>query len=300
MSFLYPDIGITILTTAFSVVDTTVTAKSFQASKAKKEDEDELASDEQKQVAVVLNIAKRENWNLTISPGSWTRVITNLLGNSLKYTKAGTITVSLQSKESEKPNRAQVSLIVEDTGQGIGGEYLRNHLYTPFMQENTHAVGTGLGLSIVKQIIKDFGGRINFESELGRGTKVTVSFNAEFDEDLESEIDVPTRADGSNLKLAFLKSVGKTDGVLMRDKTIKTSTSKTCKEWLDCQSESVPASDIAKAFDVCILSASDYDTWQEKRRTLEQQPPMVVLGSMSASSVVRQSAMKNAIFINQP
>ncbi|THZ02168.1 hypothetical protein D6C95_03981 [Aureobasidium pullulans] len=283
-----------------NVVDTTVTAKSFQSSKAQQDDEDELAPKTPKAVAVVLNIAKRSNWNLSISPGSWTRVITNLLGNSLKYTKVGTITVSLQYKKSEDANKALVSLTIEDSGQGIGSEYLRNHLYTPFMQENTHAVGTGLGLSIVKQIVKDFGGRINFESELGRGTKVVVTFHADFEEDVESEINVPKCPDGSALKLAFSKSIGKTDGDLVRDRTIKTSTSKTCKEWLDCKSDSVSVSDGADKFDVCILTETDYDQWQEKRRSTGNQPPMVVLGSISASSVVRQSAMKNAIFLNQP
>jgi signal transduction histidine kinase/CheY-like chemotaxis protein len=289
-----------------NVVDTTVVAKSFQASKVKQEDEDEeeqeLAAKTPKQVAVVLSIAKRSNWNLNISPGSWTRVITNLLGNSLKYTKRGTINVSLQYRKSEDPDKAHVSLIIEDTGQGIGSEYLRNHLYTPFMQENTHAVGTGLGLSIVKQIIKDFGGHISFESELGRGTKVVVSFEATFDEDVESDIHIPKHPDGSSLKVALSKSLGKTDGDLARDKTIKTSTSKTCKEWLDCQTELVSVSDGADAFDVCILSEGDYDPWQEKRRNSRNPhpTPMIVLGSISASSVVRQSASKNAIFINQP
>ncbi|KAG9662164.1 hypothetical protein KCU64_g2120, partial [Aureobasidium melanogenum] len=285
-----------------NVVDTTVTAKSFQASKAKQEDEDELAAKTPKQVAVVLNIAKRSNWNLHISPGSWTRVITNLLGNSLKYTKQGTITVSLQYKKSEQPDKALVSLTIEDTGQGIGSEYLRNHLYTPFMQENTHAVGTGLGLSIVKQIVKDLGGHIGFESELGRGTKVVVSFNATFEEDMDSEFDVPKRADGSNLKVALSKPLGTVDGERAREKTIKTNTKKTCAEWLDCEVDSVSASDDTNAFDVCILAEADYEQWQEKRRnpTSQAPPPMIVLGSISASSVVRQSASKNAIFINQP
>ncbi|KAG9685645.1 hypothetical protein KCU69_g11065, partial [Aureobasidium melanogenum] len=285
-----------------NVVDTTVTAKSFQASKAQQEDEDELAAKTPKQVAVVLNIAKRSNWNLNISPGSWTRVITNLLGNSLKYTKQGTITVGLQYKKSEHPDQALVSLTIEDTGQGIGSEYLRNHLYTPFMQENTHAVGTGLGLSIVKQIIKDFGGHISFESELGRGTKVVVSFNATFDDDIESEFDVPKRPDGSNLKVALSKSLGTIDGERSRDKAIKTNTKKTCTDWLGCQVDSVSASDDTNAFDVCILAEADYEQWQEKRRDPASQtpPPMIVLGSISASSVVRQSASKNAIFINQP
>ncbi|KAI5208588.1 hypothetical protein E4T39_01362 [Aureobasidium subglaciale] len=285
-----------------NVVDTTVTAKSFQSSKAKQEDEDEFAPKPPKQVAVVLNITPRANWNLSISPGSWTRVITNLLGNSLKYTKAGTITVSLQFRKSENPNKALVSLTIEDTGQGIGSEYLRNHLYTPFMQENTHAVGTGLGLSIVKQIIKDFGGRIHFESELGRGTKVVVSFEADFEEDAESEIEVPKRADGSTLKVALSKSAGRTDADLARDKLVKMSASKTCKEWLECQTESVSVSDGADSFDACILTEDDYEKWQErKKRSQSQRPtPLIVLGSISASSVVRQSASKNAIFISQP
>jgi signal transduction histidine kinase len=285
-----------------NVVDTTVTAKSFQSSKAQQEDEDELAAKDASKVAVILNIAKRSNWNLTISPGSWTRVITNLLGNALKYTKAGTITVSLQFQQSEKEEeKAVVSLTIEDTGQGIGSEYLRNHLYTPFMQENTHAVGTGLGLSIVKQIVKEFGGRINFQSELGRGTKVVVSFDASFEDSAESPIHIPNSANGSKLRLAMSKPIGRSESVLMCDKTIKLSTLKTCKEWLECSSEFVAVSNGAESFDICIMSEGDYDQWQERRRNARTpQPPMIVLGSISASSIVRQSASRNAIFINQP
>lgn len=227
-------------------------------------------------------------------------MITNLLGNALKYTLAGTITVSLQYKKTDHADKALVSLTIEDTGQGIGSEYLRNHLYTPFMQENTHAVGTGLGLSIVKQIVRDFGGRIKFESELGRGTKVVVSFDAKFDEDVESEIAVPKMQDGGNLNIAVSTAVALTGNDLLCDKTLKSTMSKTCRDWLDCKSGLVSAEEDASKFDICVVSESDYDQWQKKRRTMENQPPMVVLGSIAVSSVVRQSPAKNAIFINQP
>lgn len=278
------------------MVNTTVTAKNFQASKIKN-DSDNDGPDLQP-VAVALNIAKLPNWNINISPGSWTRVITNILGNALKYTKTGVITVDLQFKPSDQAHKSLVSLVVEDTGQGIGSEYLRNHLYTPFMQENTHAVGTGLGLSIVRQIVQDFGGRINFQSELGRGTKVIVYFHAEFDDEAEMDISIPRRPDGSKLRIAFLRSTGKSDSDAV-EKAVKSVASKTCVSWLDCHSEILGPNDGAGHFDVCILSESEYIDWQEKRKSFKNQPPMVVLASVS-SSAARTNTAKNVIIVNQP
>src|ERR1700738_911679 len=67
-----------------------------------------------------------------------------------------------------------VCLTVEDSGKGISEEYMKHHLFTPFLQEDPLCPGTGLGLSIVHQLVTSINGTIDIQSEIGYGTKVEV------------------------------------------------------------------------------------------------------------------------------
>jgi signal transduction histidine kinase/ActR/RegA family two-component response regulator len=101
------------------------------------------------------------------------QVVANLLGNAIKFTAAGgSITVTVE-RDGES-----VSVVVEDTGQGIAPEFLP-HLFERFRQADTGSTrthgGLGLGLSIVKNIVSLHGGDIEAESAgLGRGARFTV------------------------------------------------------------------------------------------------------------------------------
>lgn len=109
-------------------------------------------------VSVSVDIDWRDSWVIDISPGSWTRILTNLVGNALKYTPAGTVAVKLttgQVSRERGAHRGTIKLTVKDTGIGMSTQFLANGLYTPFKQADSHSTGTGLGLSIVKQIAKD-------------------------------------------------------------------------------------------------------------------------------------------------
>jgi signal transduction histidine kinase len=121
-------------------------------------------------VSIVLNIPYRRNWCVEIQSGSWTRIVTNLVGNALKYTEKGIISVSLEGSEQVGDSTGDtqtLTLAVEDSGIGISDTFLNNDLYTPFRQERSHTAGTGLGLSIVKQIAKELGAQLNVTSEVG-------------------------------------------------------------------------------------------------------------------------------------
>ena len=109
-------------------------------------------------------------------PEKFKEVASNLLQNAIKYTDAGSITVSISEVE---PSRSVV-LEVSDTGIGIPQNALGN-IFEPFIQvhktstENSRG-GIGLGLSIVKKNLEQMNGTISVQSELGKGTKFTVVF----------------------------------------------------------------------------------------------------------------------------
>jgi signal transduction histidine kinase len=127
-------------------------------------------------VKVIVDIDWRLDWVFSLQPGAWSRIVMNLFGNALKYTKHGYVCVSLKSvaNVSKQDNRTQAILTVSDTGKGISKEFLKHHIFMPFWQEDSLVTGTGLGLSIVQQIVRDLGGHIEIKSKEGAGTKVTV------------------------------------------------------------------------------------------------------------------------------
>ncbi|KAK3178063.1 hypothetical protein OEA41_000195 [Lepraria neglecta] len=131
-----------------------------------------------KAVDVIIDIA-HENYIFTTQPGALKRVIMNVFGNALKYTQKGSIVVKLSLDESpnntEDPTEERMLEIkITDTGKGISSEYLRTSLFNPFCQEDVLASGTGLGLSIVKSIVTMLKGSIDVQSEVGKGTEVTI------------------------------------------------------------------------------------------------------------------------------
>ncbi|KAF2636856.1 hypothetical protein P280DRAFT_492817 [Massarina eburnea CBS 473.64] len=124
---------------------------------------------------VILDIANEEDWNYHLSPGSWRRVVMNLLGNALKYTESGYIHISLRSApNTDYTDERIVHLTIKDSGRGMSKQFLANKAFEPFQQENSHSSGTGLGLNIVKKIVDSVGGKINVTSDQSTGTEVLV------------------------------------------------------------------------------------------------------------------------------
>ena len=106
------------------------------------------------------------------------QVVLNVLGNAIKFTERGEVRFTVSVTE-ESATRRTVRLRVEDTGPGIAPDDMAR-VFEPFEQmgdEKARAEGTGLGLSICKRIVDLMGGRIEVESELGRGTVITVTLS---------------------------------------------------------------------------------------------------------------------------
>ncbi len=100
------------------------------------------------------------------------QLVTNLVGNAIRYTEEGHINVICRQKEGDL-----WEIEVADTGIGIEEE-ARSQIFDPYARSNsqTRAIaGTGLGLAIVKSIVNLMEGRIELTSEVGRGSTFTVT-----------------------------------------------------------------------------------------------------------------------------
>jgi len=108
------------------------------------------------------------------------QILTNLVGNALKFTHEGSVDVSATLVSSQNDS-VTVKFAVEDTGIGIPKSRL-DAIFTPFTQADSSTTrkygGTGLGLSICRQLAELMGGEIGVTSEEGRGSTFwfTVSF----------------------------------------------------------------------------------------------------------------------------
>jgi signal transduction histidine kinase/DNA-binding response OmpR family regulator len=124
-----------------------------------------------KGVALHINQEKAPEW-VRIDTDKWTRIITNLLANALKYTpSAGQVSLEWQLANG------QACLTVTDTGIGIAADQLPR-VFNRFYQADDSPTrlheGTGIGLALVKELTDLLAGTVSVESEVGRGTTVQV------------------------------------------------------------------------------------------------------------------------------
>ncbi|WP_437796841.1 ATP-binding protein [Sorangium sp. So ce693] len=150
--------------------------------------------------------------------GKLRQVLINLLGNALKFTPRGSVTLRASARRSTgvrdggahdgAAGRVRVSFEVADTGRGMAKAELAE-LFEAFAQTATgrqSREGTGLGLHISRRIVRMMGGDIRVESQAGRGT--TLRFDVRL-----SLVDAPdARAGGAARHPAALRAVGLSPG----------------------------------------------------------------------------------------
>ncbi len=126
---------------------------------------------QEKELELIINYPSEMPKNFIGDAGRIRQVITNLVGNAVKFTESGHITIDVDIQ----PSRDMVvcTLEVKDTGIGISPEKM-NRIFEKFTQADGSTTrvygGTGLGLTISKHIVEMMGGRMRVNSTLGEGS----------------------------------------------------------------------------------------------------------------------------------
>ncbi len=156
----------------------------------------ELASDvaqllsrrgEQKGLEISLDIDPSVPVYLYTDAGKLRRILVNLLGNAVKFSSGGVISVAISGVPVDAAAQTDVSgqwsgrlrLSVRDQGPGIDAQF-HEDIFEPFfkLEQAENVEGSGLGLSITKQLVETLGGTIGVESVLGEGSCFTVEMPA--------------------------------------------------------------------------------------------------------------------------
>lgn len=128
------------------------------------------------QYSIPLKLIVEQPAKAKLDRAAFRRVLTNLVGNAIKFTPDGEVTITVNG------DHESVIVEIEDTGVGVSEEFLP-HVFDRFAQESKGQAraysGCGLGLSICKELVEIMGGTIQIESELGLGSKFIVSLPKE-------------------------------------------------------------------------------------------------------------------------
>ncbi len=164
----------------------------------------------EKHVNLACFIDPRLSQPIKGDPTKIKEILINLMSNAVKFTnQGGAINVEVRKVHASDPEKCAISFSVEDTGIGISPDK-KAHIFEAFSQADTSVTrkfgGTGLGLTISARYAELMGGRLELESELGKGTK--FYFTLEFEELPQMNEDLHDRF--ANVNLAFFTKAGTT------------------------------------------------------------------------------------------
>ena len=137
------------------------------------------------------------------------KILMNLFTNSMKYNKVnGFIYMSMRTIERLEDHMT-CEFKIKDNGIGMSEEFIKNELFTPFVQADNSPRsdynGTGLGMPIVKQLVEKMGGTITVESKLGEGSCFTVILPFKIDTNARPEEKEDFDADISDIRVLLVE-----------------------------------------------------------------------------------------------
>ncbi|KAF5014566.1 hypothetical protein F66182_14401, partial [Fusarium sp. NRRL 66182] len=276
-------------------------------------------SDTSRQLMTIVDIEWLESWRHSIYAGAWRRVVMNLFGNALKYTQSGYIRLLMQKEKIKvdgKEPLPAIRMIFSDSGRGMSKDFILNHLYTAFHQEDATAPGLGVGLHLVHQIVRSLNGTIEISSEPGKGTNV----------DIVLPIDPPEQSEPSEAKNtdSLRKQLeGKTIALFTRSSdfgntgidqelfdTMLTSLGRMATSWLGLRIVTPDEHSGHGNVDFAIVTEHEYRTYYDERSrdpkekdSGEFRPlyPLIVLSKrISNWKATNETVEDSVIFLTQP
>lgn len=143
----------------------------------------------EKGLELTINIQRDVADNVIGDPLRLQQIVTNLLGNAIKFTERGNIDIRIE-KRSQGNNKVELEVQVHDTGIGIA-EKQQSQLFQAFRQADASISrrhgGTGLGLVITQKLVNEMGGDISFHSRLNHGSTFWFHINLELNPNAASD-----------------------------------------------------------------------------------------------------------------
>jgi CheY-like chemotaxis protein len=134
---------------------------------------------QRKNLQLILDLPSDLPKNVIGDPMRLYQVLSNLIGNAIKFTEDGSITIQAQVTQY-RMERAVIQFTVRDTGIGIAQDKIAL-LFESFTQADNSTArkygGTGLGLTICKRLVSLMGGKLSVESEVGQGSSFSFSLS---------------------------------------------------------------------------------------------------------------------------
>jgi PAS domain S-box-containing protein len=237
------------------------------------------------------------------------QILVNLVGNAIKFTAVGAVTVSVVARKLEHTPTATtpdvstyaIRFTVQDTGPGIPSDRL-NRLFQPFSQIDSSVSrvygGTGLGLAISQRLCELMGGRIWVDSELGQGA--TFFFSIVAQAVVQAPAPVISQLSGKRLLLLDTNAISQQNLVLQAQswglQVCTVQSSEACLHHLNTDS----------ALDAVIVNHQVSDvTSQALGAAIRQQPygesvPLILLSNHRLTPVTDDSKAPFTAYLNKP
>ncbi|NYT66404.1 response regulator [Alcaligenaceae bacterium] len=133
-------------------------------------------------IVLIRDVAAQVPVTLRGDRGKLNQILLNIIGNAIKFTDEGTVTVSVDTQVGADAGKVRLVFTVTDTGIGLSPQHSQD-VFEPFVQitdqPETRRGGTGLGLAICQRLVHAMNGDISFSSEYGQGS--SVSFRLDMD-----------------------------------------------------------------------------------------------------------------------